>query len=146
MPTAGRLAGAVFLAVLAYIVSVMCQPLFPDDNIPDQWMLYNVGMGIIIGWVVMGPRSGGGFGAAIGIGLTGAILWAFWALFVHSFRDMINESFRKTYDGAVEALVDIFQILIEYGALLGSGPVIGALLGGGIVVGILTDVFARNFR
>lgn len=148
MPTAGRLAGAITFGALAFYLSFLVIPLFAEGDlpVPDRWMVINVVAGILTGWITVGPRSGAGFVASFGVGVTGAVIMVLWVLFAHSFSDMIAQSFRKVYDTPVEALVDVFRLMIDYAALLGTPQVITTLLGGGIAAGLIANHFARNYR
>lgn len=146
MPTAGRLVGAITFGVLAYYMVTITVPLFPDNRVPDNWMVWSIIAGILTGWYVIGPRSGEGMSSAIGVGITGSVVMAFWIVFAHSFRDMIRESFRKVYDTAIEAVVDVFRLMIDYGAELGKPNVIMTLLIGGVICSLITDFFAKRNR
>jgi hypothetical protein len=146
MPTAGRLAGALTFGLLAWYVSWLTAPLFPSAVVPDNWFMFNLVLGLLTGWMTVGPRSGEGIVSAVGVGVTGAVVLGFWILFVHSFRDMIGKSFRKIYDSGIEAVVDIFGIMIkDYILEIGTMPVIAALLGWGIAAGLVTDYFAKRY-
>ena len=146
MPTAGRLAGAVFYAALAGVLAWLLVPFFPEARAPAYWYPLCVGCGVLVGWVFVGPRTGQGFGPAIGTGLTGAVALAFWVLFLMSGADMVHLSMRGRYDGPMDAVTGIFAIMADYG-LQFNGPVVLAVwLGGGILAGVLTDAFGSRYR
>lgn len=145
MPTAARLAAAFCLAGLGWIASEMIRPLMPPETAFGWFNWVNVAIGALSGWFVLGPRTGHGYGDAIGTGLTGLGALVFWALFIHSFSRMIDQSLDRKFKGPVEALIGIFQNAMEYGQHLLDGPLIATLIGGGILCGLVAEFVARRW-
>ena len=87
MPTAGRLAGAVTFMILAIAVSAMMVPLYPDGLVPRHFYEINVAVALIAGWVTVGSRTGQGYVAAFGVGVTGLAVFLFWMFFLHGFDE-----------------------------------------------------------
>jgi len=128
MPSAIRLAGLVVFAIMTWVVSEQVKPLFPEGTDFGKFSIYNAILGGIIGWIFMKPivierRLG-----AISAGLTAAVAILFWVLLLHSVREMISLSLRKQYDGPVEAVVGVFQIMLEYGALIATPTIITTIV------------------
>ncbi len=145
MPTMGRLVAAVLFGALAYYVSTLVIPLFEEGTVPGGFALINTGFGILMGWIVAGKRAGDGYRAAIGYGLTAMAAMVFWVLFAHSFIQMIKLSLRKSYDGPVEAVTDVFNLAIKLGLMAATPEVLTALVVGGIAAGLVTEFFGRRF-
>lgn len=145
MPTAGRLVAAVLFAVLGFLISELVKPLFPEGSDLGRLSEINAVVGLFVGWTVAGSRAGGGWRAAVGHGLTGAAALLFWAMFLHATTEMIRRSIRSQYDGPVEAVVGIFELMIGYAQIIGTLGVIGALIAGGIAAGLLTEAAARRW-
>ena len=74
MPTFARLAAGILFAGLAYYVSLLIVPLFPPEQQLGWFREVNAGVGLVIGWKVMGARAGNGVSNAIGVGLTAAAM------------------------------------------------------------------------
>ena len=146
MPTTGQLAGAVFYAALAAALAYLLIPFFQDSRAPRYWYPLCVIAGVLVGWMVVGPRTGMGTGIAISTGLTGAIALAFWVLFLLSGYDMIQSSMRGRFDGPMDAVVGIFTIMTNYGKQFYAPFILLALLGGGVVAGLLTDALGKRYR
>ena len=146
MPTAGRLAGALTFMALAYFATAMMLPLFPEGAEPARFLEVNLFAACIAGWVTVGQRAGRGTVAAFGVGVTGLAVFLFWMFFIHAVDEMLEEAFRRAYDGPVEAVVAIFEIMTEFGYMLLRPPVVSLLFLGSIAAGLLTEYFARNFR
>ncbi|NAZ36263.1 TrgA family protein [Rubellimicrobium sp. CFH 75288] len=146
MPTAAKLAAALLFAALAWIVSRLTFPLWPEGADPGRFAEINAAVGLVLGWRMAGARAGTGWTSGIGHGLTTAVAVAFVSLFLHSFAEMIRQSLRKFYDGPMEAVVAVFGLLVEQGARLGSPQTVGVLLAGGAAAGLVTAWCGRHFR
>lgn len=145
MPTAARMAGAVVFGILAWFVSELVKPLMEEGTSFGLFSQYNAIIGILCGWVIMGPRASGGNKEAIGGGLTTSIALMFWGLVIYSIVEMITLSMRMHYDGPVEAVVGIFQLAIEYGVMIATPEVIGTMIVGGMLGGMLCGWVARRW-
>lgn len=146
MPTAGRLAGALTFMALAYVATRMMLPLFAEGAVPARFLEVNLFAAVVAGWVTVGQRTGRGVVAAFGVGVTGLAVFLFWSFFIHSVEQMLEEAFRRAYHGPFEALVAIFEIMIDFGHTLLRPPIVSALLLGSIAASLVTEYFARNFR
>ncbi len=145
MPTIGRLTGAICFGALGVYLASLTSVLFDDGTMPWYWTLLCGASGVWSGWFFVGKRVGNGLGGAVGNGITGALALAFWALFVLSFVEMITRSMRRTYDGPLEAIVGIFELMVQYAVQFGISEVITTALIGGIVCGLITEFMGRRF-
>ncbi len=146
MPTAAKLVAAILWGVLAWYVSQLIKPLFPEGTDLGFYAEVNAVIGVAMGWQVAGKRAGTTWAGAISYGLTATVAVVFWGLFLHSFAEMVRMSTRKLYDGPVDAVVGVFALMAEYGTLMLDTTVIGTLVIGGVLAGLLTEWTARNFR
>jgi len=145
MPTFGRLVGAVLYGAIAWYVSLLIIPLFPEGTSLGWFQEINTFFGAFAGWKVAGSRAGTGYVAAVSYGLTATVAMVGLALFFNSFFVMIEQSLRKRYDGAGEAVGDVFAMFVEHGAMLGTAEILTTLLVGGIGAGLLVEFFGRRF-
>lgn len=145
MPTASRLFAAIILGVLGWIVSDMIRPLMIEGLYFGWFNQINAGLGLAIGWIVVGSRAGRGMGPAIGNGATGVIVLLFWGLFVFSGIEMIKHAMRKQYDGAFEAFTDTFSIMAEYFFTIATPEIISSLIIGGMLSGIVSEWIGRRW-
>lgn len=146
MPNAARLVSALSLALIAYIVSGLIMPLFPEGKYFGWFTHVNVGLGLVVGWVVMGRRAGRGITAAINNGFTGMVSLVFWALFVQGCYEMIRLAMRNRYDGPLEAVTGIFKIGIDYSLFILTPGIISTLLIGAVLAGLATEYAWRKWR
>ncbi len=146
MLTMGRVAAALLFAALAWYASVLIMPLFPDGMDLGRFAYVNAALAMPVAWKIAGSRAGDGWGAALSYGLTTTLMVVLTCLFVQSFAEMIRQSLKNRYDGPVEALQAVFEMMVEYGQLMIEPTVLGVLVGGGIVAGFLVELTGRNFR
>ncbi|WP_428924766.1 TrgA family protein [Marinibacterium sp. SX1] len=147
MPTAARLVAALSLALLAFVVSGMVIPLLPDGRGVGDWFApVNMAIGLVTGWVVMGPRAGRGTVPGINNGLTAMVAMMFWELFVHATDEMVRLAMRNRYDGPFEAIVGILYIGQDYAIMIMTTEIIVTLLVGGVAAGLATEYASRRWR
>lgn len=146
MPTAAKLVAALCLAALAVAVSELIKVLMPASTDFGIFTTVNGFLGFILGWVIIGGRAGRGQANAISNGLTGVAALVFWALFIQGANEMVRLAMRHRYDGPVEALAAVFEIMIDFGEVLIDIRVIASLLVGAIVTGFLSEVAAGRWR
>ncbi|WP_297771614.1 TrgA family protein [uncultured Roseovarius sp.] len=139
MPTAGRLVAAVGLGVVGWFGSELFRPLMPDDTNFGWFNVVNVVLGMICGWRVTGKRLGFGYAEGFSAGLTGIGALVFWALFVQSLNEMLKRALDNRYDGVIEGLTSMFELIVDFGTVMINGPLIGFLVTGGIVVGLVSE-------
>ncbi|NCO85199.1 MAG: TrgA family protein [Rhodobacterales bacterium] len=145
MPTAGRLAAAVLFAALGWYVSQLIMAQMDEGTQPVWYAEINALIGVAMGWTVAGSRARGPWMAAVSYGLTATIAMVFWIIFLHSFVQMIKNSMRGSYgSNPSNALVDVFRLMMDTGALMSTSVIITTLLGGGILAGLVTEYVARR--
>lgn len=146
MPTSAKLAAAVLFGALAWWVSQMIKPLFPEGTDMGRFAEYNAIVGMVIGWRIAGARARTTWPNAVAYGLTAALSMTLLALFLHSATLMVSQSLRKVYEGPMEALTDVVRIMVENFQKVSTPEIMGTLLVGGIVAGLATEWVARNYR
>ncbi|WP_386682077.1 TrgA family protein [Loktanella sp. R86503] len=146
MPTAGRLTGAVFYAALGAALAFLLVPYFDEARAPKYWIPLVIAVGVLVGWMVVGSRSGQGTGAAIGTGLTGAAALAFWVLLLVSGYDMIQVAMRGRFDGPMDAVIGVFSIMLDYAKSFYSPLILFVWIGGGLIAGLVTDLIGSRYR
>ena len=143
MPTFARLVAAVLFAALAWWTSELIKPLMPDEKPMGRFSELNAVIGLVVGWRVLGSRAGNGYNAAIGISLTAIAALVFWGLLLNSTIVMVQLSLRICYDGAVEAVVGVVDLMAVHGQIMLDGTVIGTLVIGGLVAGMISEWASR---
>lgn len=146
MPTAAKLAAALVFAALAWWVSQMIKPLFPEGTDTGRFAEYNAALGALIGWRVAGARARTSWPNAVAYGLTAAAGLVAMALMLYSTLTMLSQSTRKVYEGPMEALVDVVRIMLENVQFIAEPEILATLVVGGVLGGLATEWVARNYR
>jgi hypothetical protein len=139
MPTAAKLVAACIFAIVGWIAA--------NAHVPALGEAVDVGLfrelvallGLLAGWKVMGAQVGKGYGEAIGTGLKTTVVLVFFALLLFSTREMVLLSMKMRYDGPVDAVLAIFQLMLEHGLKLLTPAVLGVLAVGGVLGGLITE-------
>ena len=139
MPTIPRLIAAVIFAATAYAAGEYYKLGMTEGVKYGLYSAINAFIGLLCGWLVMGKLTGKGYSAAVGSGLRTSVTITVWALLVFGTVLMVRKAFRKTYKSPLEAIVDIFALMLEHSVLLLSIPVLSALVLGGIVGGLASE-------
>ncbi|SMX34676.1 TrgA family protein [Actibacterium lipolyticum] len=146
MPTAARLIAAICFAAVAYFASDSFKVLLPEGTKTDMFSEINALIGAIIGWRVMGRVAGHGYRDAINSGLQTSATMVFYVMLFHSVAQMLKNSTRLNYDGPMEAIVGIFELAVEYGAMMvTSAEVMIIVIVGGILAAWMTEWVAARW-
>lgn len=146
MPTAAKLFAAFGLALTGFFVSEMIKLNMPEGTDFGMFSGVNVLIGSLIGWFVVGPRAGRGVTAGINNGVTAVLAFAFWALFVQACNDMLGHAMDGHYKGFTDAIVAIFEIMLEFSEQLWDMNILMTFFFGGILSGLAAEVVSRYWR
>ena len=146
MPTAAKLVAALCLAALGYATSELIKTIMPASTDFGVFSIVNLVLGLAIGWLVVGTRAGRGMSAAISNGFTGMVFLVFWGLFIQGANEMTRLAMRHRYEGPFEAVVAIFELMVDYGQTILDLKVILLLLIGSIITGVLAEIAAQRWR
>jgi hypothetical protein len=146
MPTAAKLFAAFALAVVAFFTAEIIKPHMEDGTQFGAFVPISALIGLVCGWRILGPEAGRGWYSSANSGLKSAVILLALALFLFSTYEMLVLAFRRTYDGPMEAVVDIVSIGVDYLSAIFAPDVILALFGGAILAGLLSEWAARRWR
>lgn len=145
MPTAAKLVAAVFLAAVMFVATVNYIPGLPEGTQVGRIREIAAGIGLLSGWFVLGRAPGKTASEAVSAGIKGALIACFWVLVVAAGYQMIRRSMRMMYDGVMEAVLGVFEQMIELGAPLFVPGVLGVLLAGGALAGLAARMAQRRW-
>lgn len=146
MPTAARLVAALCLAIVGYILSRMVMPLMPEGTAFGNFVPFNMFLGVVVGWLMMGPRAGRGFVASINNGVAGVFVLVLWGVFLQACNEMVRLAMRNRYDGAFEALAAVFQISVDYALIMATVPIGITMVVCALIIGPVVDFAASRWR
>lgn len=145
MPTASKLSAAVAFALVAALAAHLFIPALPEGT-QTRWFRETSGfVGLLCGWWVMGNRTGRGYGEAAGSGMLTSGIILFWVLLIFAIVVMVRRSTKMLYDGPMEAVLAVFQLMMDYGKLLVEPATPVALVVGGIVGGWVAEWAGRRW-
>lgn len=146
MPTAAKLMAAVSFAVVGWILANYYVINVPDISAMGPIRTGGALAGVFVGWSVMGNSVGQGYVEAAGSGLKTSVLLVVVALFLIGMSEMLTNSVKMRYDGALDAILDVFQTMAKRSNGLFSLGIIGTILIGGIAGGMLTEYAGRRWK
>lgn len=146
MPTAAKLVAAVIFACMAFLVAHDFVTQMPHGSAPRGLREVAAAIGGFLGWATLGaegrrPR----FVDAAGAGLRTSLYTLFWSLLILAIYLMIKQSLTGKYDGPVEAVLSVFDIMYAQGLLVLQPKVLAILGLGGVLGGLLTEWVARRW-
>ena len=139
MPTASKLVAAVVFALLGAVAAQTFIKHLPKGTPLGHFLEITAAIGFIVGWLVMGKLTRKGYREAINSGMVTALILVFWALLVFSLYFMLKKSTRMMYDGPMEAVLGVFQLMFDYGKMLLVPDMLGVIIVGGMVAGLVTE-------
>lgn len=144
MPTAARLTAAIAFAIVGYFIYIAMVPSFGEKVIPSFLLPVCLGAGLWSGWVLCGSKADS-VRSGIGTGLTAVVAMIFSILFIMSFVHMIQLSMRRRYDGPMEAIVDVFNIMYENAIMFATQNLGLTLLLGALIAGLVSGIMGKKF-
>jgi hypothetical protein len=145
MPTAAKLVSAVLFALLGFFVAdLYAQGITAGER--TTWLHEGAAaISLICGWRVMGVLVGKGNSAAIGSGVRTALTAVVFTLLLFALYEMVVTSTKGRYDGPMEAVLAVFEIIVEKGRGLLTPEIIATLLVGGGLAGVAVEATSRRW-
>jgi hypothetical protein len=139
MPTAAKLVAAVMFAIVGWIAANVYVPIIGEGVSVGLFRELTGLIGAVAGWKVMGPSVGQGYRAAIGSGIKTVVVLVFFALLLFSIYEMVLMSMKMRYEGPTDAVLDVFQMMLETAQKMVTPQVLGVLLIGGAIGGAAAE-------
>ena len=150
MPTGAKLISALYFLFLGYVGAHIVHSIFEAE------VGYDLDFGrfkeiaavicCLTGWRMMGNRVEEGYNLAIMGGILTAVTMVFWNLVLWAAVEMIGESMKLKYNGAMQAIKDAIRIAIEYSQTIATVEFIGTMVVGAVIGGILAEWTSSRFR
>lgn len=146
MPTGAKAMAAVSFAIVGWMIADAYVPNMPEAETLGFFREMVAVVGAVVGYRVMGNSVGKGYAEAVGSGWKTVIVLVFFALLLFGIYEMLQLSVKMRYDGPMEAIIDVFQRMIDRSEALLSLSVLAVMAIGGGVAGILTENANRRWR
>ncbi|WP_208354103.1 TrgA family protein [Pseudaestuariivita rosea] len=144
-PTAARLTAAIAFGCLSVILSNMVIDAMPTDLPAGHFIEINIALAALSGWLVAGSRAPAGYIAAISYGLTAIAVFLFLSLLTFSGYQMVINALRRQYDSGMEALVAVFEGMLQNFWIMATYEILGAFAIGAALAGLLTEWVGQRF-
>jgi hypothetical protein len=148
MPTAAKAVAALAFALVAYFAAqgVKAPGVMPEGTQFGWFSEITAGIGFLCGWIVMGGLVGRGYGEAAASGLRVSVTILFWALLGFAIYDMVLLSTKLRYDGPMEAVLDVFNIMMVNGRRILTVEILGILAVGGVLAGCAAEWAGKRWK
>jgi hypothetical protein len=146
MPTSAKLVAAVLFALIGWLAANAHIPALGEGAAVGRLREISALIGLLVGWTTMGSLVGHSYSDAIGSGLRTSVTLVFFALLVFSTWQMLQQSTKMAYDGPMEAVLGVFEFMLENGRKMLTAGVLGVLVIGGALAGMITEWAARRWR
>ncbi len=146
MPTAAKLVAAFCFAIIGWLAANAHIPALGESAAYGFFREITAIIGALVGWNVMGNLVGQNYGEAAGSGMRTTVTMVFFALLVFSTHGMLNNATKMIYDGPMDAVLAIFQLMMENGRDMLTVGVLTVLIAGGMLGGVITEWASRRWR
>ncbi len=143
MISSNKLVAASCLAIIGGLVAEFVKPQMPEGSNFGHMTLISAGVGLVVGWRVMGRRAGRS--GSLELGLVGVAAMVFWGLVLFGLIEMFRLAMRRRLDEPVEAMERAVTVALEYGVYLLHPNVLITLAVGAVISGMFTNFAARNW-
>lgn len=146
MPTAAKLVAALCFAAVGWLAANAFVPQLGETPNEGAFREITALIGFACGWRVMGSLVGQGYADAVGSGLRTVVTLVFFALLGFSTYLMIGESMKMRYDGPMDAILGVFELMMDYGRRMLTVGVLGVLALGAVLGGVAAEWARRRWR
>ena len=146
MPTGAKAMSAAAIAVLGWLTAHVYVANMPEVEAVGSVREIVALIGAIVGWKVMGPSVGKGYLESAAAGLKTMVVLVFVSLMSIGLYEMLQNSWKMRYEGPLEAMVDVFALMLDRAPTLGTFNVLVVMVVGGIIGGLLAENANRRWR
>lgn len=146
MPTAAKLVASLAFLMTGFLAAEAFKLGMPEGMAFGPFSFVIAAIGFICGWRIAGRLAGYGYVSSVGYGLRTSVTFVFWGLLIYSTERMIQRALDMLYDGPVEAVLGIFQLMFEMGQRVLTAEVLTVLVVGGVFGGVAAEWAARRWK
>jgi hypothetical protein len=147
MPTASKLAAAVAFALVAFFAANAFATHMPEGSNPGWIREVSALTGLVVGWFSWSRQPvNKDMMSLAGVGIRTSLITAFWVLLIFSIYLMIRKSMRMMYDGPMEAVLGIFEMMLEQGKEMRYADILIIMGIGGAFGGVFAGWAGRRWN
>lgn len=145
MPTATKLFSALFFAAVAWFAASRYAQGLPEGMSPGRLLPVSALIGAIFGWRWMGNRANRSYSESLGTGVVTSTLIFIWTNLAFSIVEMLERTTHMRYRDALQAVLGVFDLMMQYGGLLFRTDAPIVLLVGGLLGGLGAEFVSRRW-
>ncbi|NEX45523.1 TrgA family protein [Pseudotabrizicola algicola] len=147
MPTAAKLFAAIAFALVSAVTAHFYVLSLPESRPVGALYLVSVAVGIICGWLIMGPAAKRARGRvdAMGSGVRTALTIAVVVVLIFACADMLDRALKGRYKTPLDALLGVFEQALVLAPPLARPDIIGVMLLGGLLSGAVAHWAGRRW-
>jgi len=126
--------GALLFAVIGGFAAWSGIPGLPDGRQAGLLVPLATLSGVYFGWTLIGARVGASLQQSLVLSLRSVVMMVLATLFMIAGEEAYQRSIKLRYDGPVEAVTDIANLMIYFGKMA-MQPSVLTVLGLGVLVG-----------
>lgn len=146
MPTATKLFSSLWFCLLGWLIANAHVPALGEGVAFGRFREVSAVIGLLCGWRFAAPPGRSTDIEAISNGLKIAIVAVFFALLIFSTHEMVGRSMYGRYEGPMDAVMGIFELMLKNLIAMGTVGVLGLLILGGGFGGMLGEYVRRRWR
>lgn len=146
MPTAGRLVGSIVFGATGAGAAIVGIPTLPEGMIHGYLVPFSGLVGVWLGWSLMGSKAGSRLSLAVTQGIATVAVMVLTVIFFVATWDMVERSMKLRYDGPGEAVLDVANLMVDYGRLLLVPNVLAVLAIGATFGAVIVNVAGRIWK
>jgi hypothetical protein len=139
------MAGAIAFGLWGWYIAGVGAPFFVEGRPPGSFVPACVLTGLLLGWAYVGRRTGEGYVPAVGHGLSAAFAFSVINLFIMGLSLMMANAMRRRYDGPMEAIVDVFNLMVTESQRFVDATLISSILVGAVICAWITEYFSQKY-
>ena len=150
MPSPARLVAALLMAVVGWMgAEAVVIFALPDWVSPGRLHWIAAGLGLIVGWRILGRVASGpiGKGDRLMVGMTGGLgavlVVVLGTIVVHAVLETYDDAVRLAFSGPGDALAGMAQVVVDDVVLLMEPRALAVILGGGAIAGLAAGIAGR---
>jgi hypothetical protein len=147
MPTAAKLFAAIAFALVSAITAHFYVLSLPESRPVGTLYAVSIAVGVICGWMVMGPAAKRARGRvdAMGSGVRTALTILVVVVLIFACADMLDRAMKGRYKTPLDALLGVFEQALVLLPSLARPDIIGTMLLGGLLGGALSYGAGRRW-
>ncbi|MFN4155993.1 MAG: TrgA family protein [Paracoccaceae bacterium] len=148
MPTAAKLFGAIFFALVAFVAAHFYALALPEGRPSGLLREVSAGVGLFCGWAIMGPAAQRARSRidAMGSGIRTSLTIVVLVVLIFACADMMGRAMKGRYKTPLDAVLGVFEQALVLAPPLARPDILAVLLLGGLIGGAVAHWAGRRWN